>query len=206
MRMLFRSFAPSWATLLLLTVAIPSQSLAVESNAFDYDFKSCGEELARAGIPASVAAQSCSGSLYPRDLTTCVLTIYRQTDISPGDALTTCRQVRRPRDLGNCVVNISVNTTGGAPGAILDNCRRSLLPVRFGRCVVGLVRSLNLAVGGVMADCIDGSDRPQNFYPPGNYPLQQAPPQQPLIVPPPTTPLLPPSDPIKIPPLPSPQL
>ncbi|HEY9302438.1 MAG TPA: hypothetical protein VIQ31_39960 [Phormidium sp.] len=203
--MLFRSFAPSWATLLLLTVAIPSQSLAVESNAFDYDFKVCGEELARAGIPASVAAESCSGTLTPRDLTTCVLTIYRQTDISPGDALATCRQVRRPRDLGNCVVNISVNTTGGSPGAILDNCRRSLLPVRFGKCVVGLAQSLKLGVAGVMADCIDGSDRPQDFYPPGTYPLQEAPPQQPLVVPP-TIPIPQQSDPIRILPPPTPRL
>lgn len=204
MRMLFRSLAPSWATLLLLTVAIPSQSLAVESNAFDYDFKTCGEELVRAGVPASVAAESCSGSLYPRDLTTCVLTIYRQTQISPGDALATCRQVRRPRELGNCVANISLNTTGGSAGAILDNCRRSLLPNRFGECVVDLVKSLNLNVTGVMADCIDGSDRPQDFYPPGNYPLQQAPPQQPLIVPTPTNPLLTPPNPIQIPRLPNP--
>lgn len=200
--MLFRSFTPSWATLLLLAIAIPSESLAVESNAFDYDFKTCGQELVRAGIPESVASDSCSGTLYPRDLTTCVLTIYKQTEISPGDALATCRQVRRPRELGNCVANISLNTTGGAPGAILDNCRRSLLPNRFGRCVVGLVQSLNLAVAGVMADCIDGSDRPQNFYPPGNYPLQQAPPQQPLIIPSTTPPLPPPaSNPINIPPL-----
>lgn len=199
MRMLFRSFAPSWASLLLLTVAIPSESLAVESNAFDYDFRTCGQELARAGIPESVASESCSSTLYPRDLTTCVLTIYRQTEISPGDALATCRQVRRPRELGNCVANISLNTTGGSPSAILDNCRRSLLPNRFGRCVVGLVQSLNLAVAGVMADCIDGSDRPQDFYPPGNFPLQQAPPQQPLIVPSTTTPLPQPSDPINTP-------
>ncbi|MFB2877291.1 hypothetical protein [Floridanema aerugineum] len=204
MRMLFRSFARSWATLLLLTVAIPSESLAVESNAFDYDFKVCGQELARARIPASVAADSCSGTLYPRDLTTCVLTIYKQTDISPGAALATCRQVRRPRDLGNCVVNISVNTRGGNPGAILDNCRRSLLPVRFGKCVVGLVQSLNLAVARVMADCIDGSDRPQDFFPPGRFPLREAPPQQPLIVPTPITPLVPPSsDPIRLPAVPS---
>jgi hypothetical protein len=196
--MLFRSFAPSWATLLLLTVAIPNQSLAVESSAFDHDFRVCGEELARAGVPASVAVESCSSTLYPRDLTSCVLTIYKQTDISPSDALATCRQVRRPRDLGNCVVNISVNTTGGSPGAILDNCRRSLLPVRFSRCVVGLTQSLNLNVAGVMADCIDGSDRPQDFYPPGRFPLQQAPPQPPLIVPE-TTPLRQ-SDPFRIPP------
>jgi len=190
--MLFRSFAPSWASLLLLTVTIPSQSLAVESNAFDYDFKTCGEELVRAGISGSVVSESCSGSLYPRDLTTCVLTIYRQTDISPAEALTTCRQVRRPRDLGNCVANISLNTTGGNPGAILDNCRRSLLPVRFGKCVVGLAQSLKLTVAGVMVNCIDGSDRPQDFYPPGTNPLQEAPPQQPLIVPIPVTPVLPP--------------
>ncbi|MFB2934247.1 hypothetical protein ACE1B6_03130 [Aerosakkonemataceae cyanobacterium BLCC-F154] len=204
MRMLFRSFAPSWATLLLLTVAIPSKSLAVESNAFDYDFRTCGEELARAGIPDAVISEACSGSLYPRELTTCVLTIYRQTDISPEAALSSCRQVRRPRELGNCVANISLNTTGGSPGAILDNCRRSLLPNRFGECVVGLVRSLNAAVAPVMANCIDGSDRPQDFYPPGAYPLQEAPPQPPLIVPAPTTPLLTPSDPTTVPPLPNP--
>ncbi|MFB2837060.1 hypothetical protein ACE1CA_21250 [Aerosakkonemataceae cyanobacterium BLCC-F167] len=192
MRMLFRCFAPSWASLLLLTVAIPSQSLAVESNAFDYDFKTCGVELARAGIPASEASESCSDALYPRDLTVCVLTIYKQTKISPADALTTCRQVRRPRDLGSCVANISLNTTGGNPGAILDNCRRSLLPVRFGKCVVGLVESLKLPVTGVMNNCIDGTDRPRDFYPPGASPLREAPPQQPLIVPVPVNPTLPP--------------
>lgn len=201
MRMLFRSFAPSWATLLLLAVAIPSESLAVELNAFDYDFRVCGRELAQAGIPDSVVSEACSGTLYPRELTSCVLTIYKQTNISPGDALNTCRQVRRPRELGNCVVNISVNTSGGSPDAILDNCRRSLLPNRFGKCVVGLVESLNAPVTGVMANCIDASDRPADFYPPGVYPLQEAPPQQPVIVPTPTTPLLTPPEAIKIPPL-----
>jgi len=196
-----RAFASPLAILLLFIVAIPTQPAKAERNSFDYNFRVCGAELARAGIPPAVAANSCSAVLYPKDLTTCVLTIYKQTSISSGDALTTCRQVRRPRDLGNCVVNISVNTLGGSPRAILDGCRRSLLPVRFGECVVGLSQSLNLSVGLLMANCIDGSDRPRDFYPPGRNPLQQAPPQQPLplTVPPPSPP-----GSLQVPPLPPP--
>ena len=200
-----RSFATPLATLFILTVAIDSGPARARYDDFDYDFKSCGQVMSGAGIPAQVAADSCAAALYPKELGLCVYNIYKQTNITPGDALSTCRQVRRPRDLGRCVVNISLNTRGGAPFQILDNCRRSLLPVRFSECVVDLTRTLNVSPTTLMQDCIDGSDRPQDFYPPsGLYPIAPPPPNRQLILPPGQS--LPPSGPIQVPaPPPSPQ-
>ncbi|MCL1469508.1 hypothetical protein LAY57_02330 [Argonema antarcticum A004/B2] len=171
---------PLW-TLLSLTVAIPSQpAFAVQRN----NFQLCASELLRGGISAAVAAEACAASLYPKDLTICVTQIYQQTNIAARDALSTCTKVRRPRDLATCVVNISNGTQNSLAPDVLDNCRSSLLPVRFAECVVGLNREVDFSVGQMMGTCIDASDRPQDFYPPGVVPRQTSSPSRPILVPP----------------------
>lgn len=177
---LFRLSATPLATLLLWTVAIPSlPASAIYRN----NFQLCASELLRAGISAAGASDACSAALYPKDLTICVTSIDRQTNIAAADALATCRQVRRPRDLAACVVNISKNTQSVAALDVLDNCRRSLLPVRFADCVVGLNREVDFSVAQVMATCIDGSDRPQDFYPLGADPRRGVSVDRPIPVP-----------------------
>ena len=165
------------ATLWLMAVAIPSQPAAAYPR---NNFQLCASELLRAGISPAAATDACSAALYPRDLTICVVRIDRETNIAAADALATCKQVRRPRDLATCVVNIRNGTQNAPVPDILDNCRRSLLPVRFADCVVGINRELDFSATQIMASCIDGSDRPQDFYPPGissprSLPLPDAP-------------------------------
>ena len=166
---LIRFSATPVATLLLLAIAIPNQpAWATHRN----NFQHCAAQLLRFGIGAPVAADACAAALYPKDLSICVTGIAEYTNIAAADALATCRQVRRPRDLGKCVVTISTGTQNASPPDILDNCRRSLLPLRFADCVVGLNREVDYSPTKVMATCIDGSDRPQDFYPPSFAPRQ----------------------------------
>lgn len=180
---LIRFSATPLATLLLIAVAIPSEpAAALPRN----NFQLCASQLLRAGISAAAATDACSAALYPRDLTVCVYRIDRETNIAAADALTTCKQVRRPRDLASCVINISNGTQNAPVPEILDNCRRSLLPVRFADCVVGINREVDFSASQIMASCIDGSDRPQDFYPlgvasPRSLPLPDSPIRVPSI-------------------------
>lgn len=139
------------------------------------DYRACAFYLQETGISALEAAEACSSALNPRDLSTCTTDIDRHTDIPPRDALLTCRRVRRPLELGNCVVTISLYSEQLASPEILDNCRRSLLPKRFSDCTIGLGRETDLPVAQLMASCLDGRDRPSDFYPiittPGAAPL-----------------------------------
>lgn len=176
---LFRSicFSATPLATLLLTVSLPSPpAAAIHTNRGDYQL--CARELLRLRISPEVAADSCAAALYPKDLTTCVYKINQRTNIAAVDALNTCRQVRKPRELANCAINISVGTQGAEGGDVLDNCRRSLLPVRFAECVVGLNREIDISAAQAMATCIDGSDRPRDFYPPVlvPQPVELAPP------------------------------
>ncbi len=147
------------------------------------DFLLCGRELQQAGISAEVAAEQCGAALYPRDVAYCVSQINRKTGIVSTDALLTCRRVRRPIELANCVVDINRFTEGAAPGAILENCRRSLLPNRFASCVTGLSRSTQVDPTRLMNECIDGRDRPFNFYPVFTSPLSPIPGPPPVLNP-----------------------
>ncbi|WP_374800265.1 hypothetical protein [Aerosakkonema funiforme] len=170
--LLIRFWATPLATLCLLPYAWPTNPAgAVTRN----EFRRCASEMVRAAIPAAVAADACAASLYPEDLTRCVIGINQQTNIAAVDALSTCVTVRRPRDLATCVVNISNRTQNASPPDVLDNCRRSLLPVRFADCVVGLHGEVDISVSQVMRTCIDGSDRPQDFYPSSVAPRRTAP-------------------------------
>jgi len=85
----------------LLTLALPSK--AQGKNQFDV----CLQELTASGVPTEQAQTGCADALVPRELSTCVRTISTTTEIKAIDALKSCYQVRRPVDLGNCVVNIN---------------------------------------------------------------------------------------------------
>lgn len=149
----------------LITLSIPSQPATAVNVASTKDFRACAYDLERAGIVAEEAAVACAAALYPREIGRCVSQINQNTDIAPLDALFSCRRDRRPTELATCVVDISRQTLGAIPGDILDNCRRSLLPTRLSQCVVGLSRQTDVPAPQLINACIDGRDRPREFYP-----------------------------------------
>ncbi len=170
----------------MLAMAIPSPAIAFNwSNIESNEYRVCAARLLTTGIVPEIAAISCARALHPKDLGGCVLSIHRKTDITAQDALLTCREVQRPLDLATCVVDISRKTQRADPPVVLDTCRRSLLPIRFSECVVGLSRKIELTPNQAMAACIDGSDRPHDFYPPLPPSNQSVvPPGPDLVVPP----------------------
>ncbi len=137
--------------------------LANPANAAKNEYDRCAGALMKLNLSPQEVATTCSESLYPENLASCVVDIAGGTDILAVDALATCRRVRRPLQLATCVVDISkVGTAADAP-AILDHCRRSLLPENFSKCVSGLVNQTDLGTTAALRYCIDGSDRDRNL-------------------------------------------
>ncbi len=137
--------------------------LANPASAAKNKYEQCAGALMKLNLSPQEVARSCSQSLYPENLASCVVDIAGGTDILAEDALTTCRRVRRPLQLATCVVGISkVGTAADAP-AILDHCSRSLLPESFSQCVLGLVNQTDLGTTAALRYCIDGSDRDRNL-------------------------------------------
>ncbi|MDM9384161.1 hypothetical protein QUB80_26140 [Chlorogloeopsis sp. ULAP01] len=149
--------APTLTMLGWVAMALPSMA-SYESYGNPQDYRVCADQLVNAGIAIEPASQACAAALRPRDLSSCVTRIERQTQIAAVDALPRCRQARRPDDLRRCVVSISQNTKETANPAVLDYCSRSLLPVRFAQCVVGLRLANDLDPSQALNTCIDGSD------------------------------------------------
>jgi hypothetical protein len=137
-------------------------AIAATPKGDDYD--KCAQRLSEAGLNTELVANSCAYVARPLDLAYCVTDIGDKTDITPEAALMTCRSVRRPDELSTCAIDI--HGLGGATNEeILSFCRRSLLPVRYGNCVTGLSNELSLSTPESMTICIDGRDRPRDFYP-----------------------------------------
>jgi hypothetical protein len=88
----------------LFTFIFPHSAKA--NNQFDV----CLKDLIAAGVTTEQAQTGCADALVPRELSTCVGTISNNTDIKAIDALKSCYQVRRPVDMGNCVVTINKNS------------------------------------------------------------------------------------------------
>lgn len=88
----------------LFTFIFPHSAKA--NNQFDV----CLKDLIAAGVTTEQAQTGCADALVPRELSTCVSTISNNTDIKAIDALKSCYQVRRPVDMGNCVVTINKNS------------------------------------------------------------------------------------------------
>lgn len=86
---------------ILLILAIPPRP-ATARNQFDV----CVSELLGSGVPGDQAATACSDAIIPKELSLCVSKIRGGTLVDAEDALRACYRVRRPVDLGNCVVDI----------------------------------------------------------------------------------------------------
>ncbi|MBK1986432.1 hypothetical protein A0J48_002505 [Sphaerospermopsis aphanizomenoides BCCUSP55] len=156
----------------LLTSILPSQAVI---DSYRNDYRACAAQLLSVGVTAQEASKGCASALRPRELSTCVAKIKKQTQISPTDALYSCSQARRPEDLAACVVGISKSTKEENNQATLAYCGRSLLPVTFAQCVVGLRKEIDIAPIQAFDACIDASDRASNIgvgttTPPGLMP------------------------------------
>jgi len=162
----------------LLPIAPASATQYSQYRAQELDYQACARGLVDTGITAEAAAIACGAALAPRDISDCVTQIKTATAIVATDALTGCRQVRRPVELAACVVNINANTQNAVALNVLDNCRRSLLPVRFSNCVVGVSLETALPPELAMSDCIAAGDRPRNVLPsfvPSSQPIPTTP-------------------------------
>jgi len=184
------SFRPAMVIALSTIASLIANTVPVQpATATTRDYRYCAYHLQKLGIFAQETADTCSATLKPRDLTKCVINIARNTEIAANDALINCRLMRRPMELGTCVVDISINTESEFPQNILDNCRRSLLPLKYSECVVGLILQTYLPSNQVMNNCLDGRDRPRDFYPLLSTPQPVAPPRRTPGAPPPLPPI-----------------
>ncbi len=168
-RIAMKVAAPALAIGGCLVMNVPTMAVTGSYNANDY--RVCAGRLLALNISPEVVSQACSSTLRPRDLSGCVASIQKQTELSATDALSTCRTARRPSELATCVVGISKSTKEPANPAILNYCNRSLLPIRFAQCVVGLRAEIDFPSAQAMDSCIDASERIGNLSPtfiPGN--------------------------------------
>lgn len=101
MKSLFKLTTLLLVTPSLLTFITPAN--AQGANPFD----ACMKDLTSAGVPVEEAQTGCADALVPKELSACVRNISTNTDIKSIDALKSCYQVRRPMDLGRCVVDIN---------------------------------------------------------------------------------------------------
>jgi len=147
----------------VLPMAFCVMPLANPAIAAKNKYDQCAGSLMNLNLSPQEVARSCSQSLDPENLASCVVDIAGGTDILAVDALATCRLVRRPLELATCVVDISKGGTAADAPAILDHCRRSLLPENFSKCVSGLVNQTDLGTTAALRYCIDGSDRDRNL-------------------------------------------
>ncbi|WP_071191971.1 hypothetical protein [Trichormus sp. NMC-1] len=148
--------APVLAVAGLLTTILPS--IAV-TDSYKNDYRVCAAKLLSVGVTPQAASQGCAETLRPKELSTCVAQIKKQTQINPADALNSCNQARRPEDLAACVVGISKSTQEAVNPAALAYCGRSLLPVTFAQCVVGLRKEIDITPIQALDTCIDATDR-----------------------------------------------
>jgi hypothetical protein len=135
----------------------------------DYNYNECTSELRALDLPENTIASACAHVLHPEELSACVTELDTQTNVATNDALAACQQVRRPEEMASCVVDVTAQFTAANATKAMDYCRRSLLPDRFAQCVVGIGEELsNVTATNAMETCIDGRDRPRNFYPANN--------------------------------------
>jgi hypothetical protein len=69
-------------------------------------FDICAGELNALEIPPEKTSAACADALDPEELSVCVLSIAKNTEILAEDALNSCYRVRRPLELARCVVRI----------------------------------------------------------------------------------------------------
>ncbi|MEA5549393.1 hypothetical protein VB713_00100 [Anabaena cylindrica UHCC 0172] len=140
----------------LLTSVIPS--IAV-TDSYRNDYRVCAAQLLSVGVTTQSASQGCATALRPKELSSCVAQIKKQTEIASTDALYSCSKARRPQELAACVVGISKSTQKAIDPTTLTYCGRSLLPVTFAQCVVGLRKEIDFTPIQSLNTCINASDR-----------------------------------------------
>lgn len=101
----------------LTTIALISPSLFTLFSANTVkagnQFDVCLKRLVDSGVSVEEAQAGCASALIPKDLSSCVSHITRNTDITGIDALQNCYRVRRPIDMGDCVVSINKRSIAG---------------------------------------------------------------------------------------------
>jgi hypothetical protein len=146
----------------LLATITPSMAV---TTSYANDYRVCTAQLLKLGITEQAVSQGCAKALRPRDLSSCVLKINQQRQISAADALSSCERARRPQNFSDCVVGITSNTREALGKTVLNYCGRSLLPKRFAECVVGLRSEIDIAPTQAMDACIDAGDPVSGFSP-----------------------------------------
>lgn len=151
-------------------VFAPIAARASNWNQFDV----CVSQLKSNGVSDDAAASGCSQAIIPKEMSQCVNMISSNTKITGIVALQSCFQVRRPVDLGHCVVDIDKGVVGrnrstdeeDVSMAALDSCRRSLLPGRHSECVIALSRDLSdFTPKKAMDTCLAAEDFPRDLFP-----------------------------------------
>lgn len=176
-------FSSSWA-IAAVAAGLSFGSLSPALAGGDWNqFDACSSQLIESGVAPEQAGTACSDALIPKELSECVAAITGGTSISGLDALQNCYQVRRPVDLGNCVVDIVAETPpASAPKAgettftsdggadpqvkVLESCRASLLPGRYSECVIALSRSdRGFGRNGALETCLSAEAFPKDIFP-----------------------------------------
>ena len=182
-----RLAAPILSITGVLTISFPGRVDAV-FNRQTNNYRACAGRLVNNDISPEAASQACAKALYPGRLSVCVTKIVKQTELEAKDALASCEQARRPRDLATCVVGISKNNKEAVDPEVFNFCGSSLLPVRFAQCVVGLQSEIDLASTEAMETCIDASDSIAGVLPSFRPANQENPEPTPSLETDPTTP------------------
>lgn len=161
----------------LFTLSLAWIPTAAQSAGGWNQFDVCVSELTNNDVSPEAAAAGCAEALIPKELSQCVAIIRGGTALSGNVALQSCFQVRRPVDLGNCVVDIQAATLdgyrpqGNSPDAnalslsALNSCRQSLLPGRHSECVIALSRDTNYTPTKAMDTCLAAEDFPRDLFP-----------------------------------------
>ena len=123
-------------------------------------YQICAENLVAVGISEDTTAEVCAGALEPEILSECVSKISDSTleGVDPPLILFNCQRVRRPEELGNCVVDILENIPDASKEIVMESCRRSLLPERYASCAIGLYEQLQLPSTEIFVNCLNPKD------------------------------------------------
>ena len=182
----------SWSAIAAISLGLVEMNRTAIAFGNNNQFSACISQIVRTGVSPQDAATACSEALIPKELSRCVAMIKSKTPINGNLALQACFQVRRPIDLGNCVVDIhraaplfAANSPKqtetetakepdklGISTQILDSCRQSLLPGRFSECVIAVSRDVDKNnPSQALQTCLSAEDFPRDLFP--SYPQNQ---------------------------------
>ncbi len=96
----------SWSAIATISLGLVEMNRTAIAFGNNNQFSACISQIVGTGVSPEDAATACSEALIPKELSRCVVMIKSKTPIDGNLALQACFQVRRPIDLGNCVVDI----------------------------------------------------------------------------------------------------